>query len=63
MRHLAKMVEKSNPLAVHGYFISREAAEKFLRDTVPDYCRRGYYMDKSLVPESFAIVEAEGEAA
>ncbi len=63
MRHLAKMVERSSPLAVHGYFTSRETAEKFLRDTVPDYCRRGYYMDKSLVPESFAIVEAEGEAA
>ena len=62
MKHRAKLVEKSNPLDVHGYFISRETAEKFLRDTVPDYCRRGYYMDKSLVPESFAIVDAEGVA-
>ena len=63
MKHPAKLVEKSNPLAVHGHFTSRETAEKFLRDTGPDYCRRGSYMDKSLVPESFAIVEAEGEAA
>ena len=51
------MVEKANPLACHGIFESRETGERHLRDTVPDYCRRGFYMDKTLTPESFEIVE------
>jgi hypothetical protein len=51
------IVEKANPIAVHGLFMSRESAERFLADTVPDYCRRGFYMDKTLTPESFIVRE------
>lgn len=52
-----KMVEKKNPLAVHGLFYHRDTAEKFLKETVPVYVARGYYMDKTLTADSFEIVE------
>jgi hypothetical protein len=51
------LVERSNPLAVHGLFMSPERAAQFLKDTVPDYCRRGLYTDKTLTPESFTVRE------
>jgi hypothetical protein len=51
------IVEKANPNAVHGLFMSMESAHKFLKDTIPDYCRRGFYMDKTLTPESFIVRE------
>lgn len=51
-----KMIEKKNPLAVHALFDSRAAAERHLERTVPQYCARGYFMDKSLTPADFAIV-------
>ena len=54
--HKVKLVEKANHLAVHGHFLSRETAERHLRDTIPDYCRRGIFMDKTLTPESFEII-------
>lgn len=54
-----KMVEKKNPLALHGLFDSRESAEKFLRETVPVYVARGYYMDKTLTADSFEIREVD----
>ena len=52
-----KIVEKANPLAVHGYFDSFERATQFLRDTIPVYVSRGYYMDKTLTPSSFEVKE------
>jgi hypothetical protein len=51
------MVEKANHNAGHALFMSKERGEQFLKDTVPDYCRRGIYMDKTLTPDSFEIVE------
>lgn len=51
------IVEKANKLALHSLHYSRESAEKHLRDNVPVYCARGYYMDKTLTPESFEIIE------
>ena len=51
------MVEKADRHAVHALFMSKERGEQFLADTVPDYCRRGMYADKTLTPESFEIVE------
>lgn len=50
------IVEKNNHLAVHSYHYSYESAEKHLRETVPSYCARGFYMDKTLTPESFEII-------
>lgn len=55
MKHDWKLVEKKNHLAVHGLFVSKESAEKFLAEMVPVYCQRGYYMDKTLAPESFEV--------
>jgi hypothetical protein len=52
-----KLVEKQNHLAVHGLFYSKQTAETFLRDTVPEYVKRGYYMDKTLRQEDFEVIE------
>lgn len=52
-----KLVEKKNPLAVHGLFDSRESAERHLKEVVPGYVARGYFMDKTLTAESFEVVE------
>lgn len=51
------IVEKANRLAVHGLFYTRERAEQFLRDVVPDYCARGLYMDKTLTPDRFEVID------
>ena len=50
-----RIVEKRNPLHVHGLFDRRERAERHLRETIPEYCRRGYFMDKTLTPFDFEI--------
>lgn len=51
------LVEKLNPKAIHGIFESLDRAERHLRDTVPEYVRKGYFVDKSLTADSFEIVE------
>ena len=51
------LVEKKNHLAVHGYFDSRERAERHLRETIPVYVARGYFTDKTLRSEDFEVVE------
>lgn len=51
-----KLVERKNHLHVHGLFMSRESAERHLRDTIPDYCARGYFMDKTLTPSDFEVI-------
>lgn len=53
------IVEKKNHLAVHGLFDSKERAEKFLKETIPVHCARGYHMDKTLTPTDFVIVNKE----
>lgn len=53
------MLEKKNPLALHGLFDTLESAEKHLRDVVPEYVSRGYYMDKTLTADDFVIVKRE----
>lgn len=52
-----QVVEKKNPRAVHCITYTRERAERWIAVTAPDYCRRGYFMDKTLTPESFTIKE------
>lgn len=54
----AKIIEKKNHLAIHGLFDSRESAEKFLKETIPIYCTRGYFMDKTLKPEDFEVADS-----
>lgn len=51
-----KLVEKENHLAVHVLFDSYASAHRHLVMNIPAYCEKGYFMDKSLTPESFEIV-------
>lgn len=51
------VVEKDNPLAVHAHCVSRESAQRWIDIIAPEHCKRGYFMDKALTPESFTIVE------
>jgi hypothetical protein len=53
------LVEKKNRLAVHAIFETRDRAEHFLRDTVPEYIRKSYYSDKTLKANSFKIVRGK----
>lgn len=55
------LVEKDNRLAVHGLFATPGRARHHLRARVPDYVARGYYMDKTLTVESFAILDRTTE--
>ncbi len=49
------IVEKNNPLAVHGLFSTVEAAELHLTNVIPEYVRNGYFMDKALKPDDFCV--------
>lgn len=53
-----KVIEKSNPLAVHAVCDSRERAQYWIDVKAPEYCERGYFSDKTLTPDSFTILEA-----
>lgn len=52
-----KIVEKKNLLAVHGLFHSLERAQNHLANVIPEYVRKGYYMDKTLTKDCFTIKE------
>ena len=52
-----KIVEKKNPLAVHALCDTLDSANRWIAVNAPLYCKRGYFMDKSLTPESFEIKE------
>ena len=51
-----KLVEKDNHLAVYALFDSMDRAIKHLTENIPVYCQRGYFMDKTLTPDSFEII-------
>ena len=53
-----KIREKDNPLAVHVHCHSYESAEHWVKVKAPEYCSKGYFMDKTLTPDSFIIVKA-----
>lgn len=53
-----KIVEKNNPLAVHCLCDSLERAQHWIDVKAVEYCLNGYFMDKTLTPESFMIVRA-----
>ena len=50
-----KVVEKANPLHVHAICGSREGAERWIAELAPVYCERGFFVDKTLTPDSFTI--------
>lgn len=53
------VVEKKNPLSVHAHCDTRESAQRWIDVKAPEYCARGYFMDKTLTPDSFAIRETK----
>ena len=54
-----KIVEKKHPLHVHGYFDSLERAENHLKNVIPEYVNKSYFMDKTLTADSFEIKTQE----
>jgi len=52
-----QIIEKNNPLAVHAICDTLERAQHWLQVNAPRYCAKGYFMDKTLTPNSFAIVK------
>lgn len=52
------IVEKANPLAVHAICSTRESAERWIAVNAVEYCAKGYFMDKTLTPDSFTILDA-----
>lgn len=52
-----RIIEKDNPLAVHALCSTYESALRWLTVNAPEYCAKGYFMDKTLTPDSF-IIEA-----
>lgn len=56
------LVEKKNHSAVHAYFYTKESAALYLKHKVPQYCKRGYYIDKTLNPSDFEIIEKPAKA-
>lgn len=54
-----KVIEKRNPLAVHAVCDTHERAQHWIDVKAPEYCSKGYFMDKSLTPDSFTIKESK----
>lgn len=55
-----KVIERRNPLAVHAHCESLASARRWISELAPTYCQRGYFMDKSLTPQSFSILCPDG---
>jgi hypothetical protein len=58
---MCKLVEKKDHLAVHGLFATRDSAERHLRDTIPEYVRRGFFTNRGLTADSFEIISNKEE--
>lgn len=52
------LVEKNNHHALHGIFHSKESAIRHLKEVIPQYLAKSYFMDKSLTADSFEIISA-----
>ena len=52
-----KVVEKNDHLAVHAHCSYKVEAERWIKENAPIYCAKGYFMDKTLTPDSFIIKE------
>lgn len=53
------IVEKTNPHALHAICETLERAEHWINVKAPEYCAKGYFMDKTLTPDSFTIKPAK----
>lgn len=47
--------EKKNHLAVHAHCHTLESAQLWINVLAPTYVAKGYFMDKTLTPDSFEI--------
>lgn len=54
-----KVVEKANLLAVHCICDTLARAKYWINVLAPDYCAKGFFMDKTLTPDSFRIQYAK----
>lgn len=57
-----KIVEKKNNLHVHAHCATLESAQRWISTKAPEYCAKGYFMDKTLTPDSFEIKSIEPSA-
>ena len=48
--------EKENHFALHGIFDSFERAERHLKEVIPGYVEKSYFMDKTLTADSFCVL-------
>ena len=53
------VIEKNNSLAVHSHCYTKERAELWISEKAPEYCAKGYFMDKTLTFDSFTIKEGK----
>lgn len=51
------IVEKKNHNALHGIFDSPDRAINHLENIIPEYVRKGFFMDKTLTKNDFEIIE------
>jgi len=50
-----KVVEKNNVLAVHCICDTLTRAKYWINVLAPEYCAKGFFMDKTLIVDSFRI--------
>jgi hypothetical protein len=43
--------------------LTQESAQRWISEKAPVYCARGYFMDKTLTPDSFEIKPLDAKAA
>lgn len=53
------VVEKNNPLALHSVCETKERAQNWINKLAPEYCAKGFFMDKTLTPDSFTVKEVK----
>ena len=56
------IVEKKNHLHLHAICCTEESAKRWIAVNAVEYCKKGYFMDKTLTPADFEIKKAENEA-
>jgi hypothetical protein len=49
------VVEKKNHNAIHAACYSEQSAQDWIDKKAPDYCAKGYFMDKTLKADSFEV--------
>lgn len=59
-----RVVEKLNMHALHALCETRASAKRWVATNAVEYCRKGYFADKTLTPGDFVILapDVKGEA-